>query len=386
MSFIHYDDKIGEYSVDLRAWLIFQNTRGLLTRNSLAQYFQLAPMPFAKGSNGSVYSARRRLTKFAFAENDQPHAWVDAIGGVTKLAVKIAHPSKNIIASLIEIETLERLRSTKCNYVVKYYGVLMTEDGRLAIVMRRYKQTLYDTLLKRQPLNLSKTVADLFDAVSCLHKSGIVHRDITLKNILVTSDNNHNLNIVIADFGASRRCRLDENEQYNMDKQDITYSSNVCTLAYSCPAMFESPRSYTKTCDTWAIGVIALELCIGEPLFYSLGKQIPLKNPIAAFELKIAAFVSCLTVSNAFCYRTFQKNSKSDVITARKDMTVKLLQLQKVPRLLIFDILRTMGIWENTSSSSSLTYHKPYVLQKQITTDSISSSLLTQKCQAPVIY
>ena len=96
----------------------------------------------------------------------------------------------------------------------------------------------------------------ILDALSYLHKEGIVHRDIKLDNILCDLTTKK---IKIVDFGLSRQFR----------HRDLW--TNTGTLFYRAPEMFAG--GYRETVDVWAAGIVLYKLVAGVTPFETEYKQ-----------------------------------------------------------------------------------------------------------------
>ncbi|XP_002739098.1 serine/threonine-protein kinase 33-like [Saccoglossus kowalevskii] len=99
----------------------------------------------------------------------------------------------------------------------------------------------------------------LASAISYLHKHDIVHRDIKLENILLSSDPKcpeDNLFIKVTDFGLSV-------VKGNVNSALQTFCG---TPIYMAPEVIKG-HPYTQQCDVWSMGIIAYTLMCGSPPF-----------------------------------------------------------------------------------------------------------------------
>ena len=89
-----------------------------------------------------------------------------------------------------------------------------------------------------------------------LHSTGIIHRDLTPRNILLDRD----CSTVIADFGLSRAYKLVS------QSKDLHQTQLVVTLWYRAPEVIKN-EDYGPAIDMWAFGCILAELLLRKPLF-----------------------------------------------------------------------------------------------------------------------
>jgi serine/threonine protein kinase len=124
-----------------------------------------------------------------------------------------------------------------------------------------------------------------------VHRAGVIHRDLTLANLLVDGTT---WDVRIADFGLSRA-------RETVD-QDITL--DVVTLPYRAPELLLEYKQYTSKIDIWSLGCIAAECFTRQPFLYI----DPSKNPDPLKQLKLifrtfAGFPNLDTVGNSASLR-----------------------------------------------------------------------------------
>ena len=122
---------------------------------------------------------------------------------------------------------------------------------------------LFDKIIERKTLNgcfdewsAATIVKSLLEAVSYLHRNGIVHRDIKPENILFVSKDDDDLSVKLIDFGLARRHRKGI---------DASMSNPVGTAYYMSPELLRG--KYDQSCDVWSIGIVAYILLCGYPPF-----------------------------------------------------------------------------------------------------------------------
>jgi len=97
----------------------------------------------------------------------------------------------------------------------------------------------------------SPLVTQMLSAINYLHKQQIVHRDLKPENVLFTDKKQ--LNIKIADFGESKKCKS-------------ALKTYCGTPDYMAPEIIKG-TPYGPEVDMWAIGIITYVLLCGYPTF-----------------------------------------------------------------------------------------------------------------------
>ncbi len=173
--------------------------------------------------------------------------------------------------------------------IVKLYSVFETLDYFILELEMMQKDNLHSVLLKNgifTELQTKNIILQLLDALKIYDQVGIVHRDIKLKNITVSSDNNgssdsfeanvNNISIKLADFGLS-----------GFVGHDKSLTGRCGTPGYIAPEILNlewANKRYNKNVDMFSIGVVAYTLLCGyEPFADETVKQTIVKNSALHF-------------------------------------------------------------------------------------------------------
>jgi len=158
------------------------------------------------------------------------------------------------ISSLREITLLRKLSHKNIVRVVEVVTGSRLDD--IFMVMEYCEQDmayLLDSLHASgksfRPPEIKCLIHQLLCGVEYLHHHHIIHRDLKMSNLLLTSRGE----LKIADFGLARE-----------GAKDMT--GRVVTLWYRAPELLLNAPSYTKAIDTWSVGCIFGELLQGTPL------------------------------------------------------------------------------------------------------------------------
>jgi serine/threonine protein kinase len=126
---------------------------------------------------------------------------------------------------------------------------------------------------KRAPGFLKNLVSELTEAIHCLHLNKIIHCDIKPANVLIRSL--EPLDLVLTDFGIASILASDMSQKMTRLKG---------TPMYWAPEVFS--RMIGRPCDWWGLGMIVLELLVGEhPLEGLTDSQIIRKLTVGNIEV-----------------------------------------------------------------------------------------------------
>ncbi|KAI9922103.1 hypothetical protein PsorP6_000520 [Peronosclerospora sorghi] len=140
-------------------------------------------------------------------------------------------------------------------YIVQLKYAFQNQD-KLYMVMEYYSGgSLRQVLRRRGRFSIKRArfyLAEILLAISHLHASNILYRDLKLENIVITADGN----VACTDFGLSKE-EMDDNERT---------SSFVGTCEYLAPELIMK-EGYGKAVDWWALGILAYEMIQGDSPF-----------------------------------------------------------------------------------------------------------------------
>ena len=211
----------------------------MTTTRILANRFELLS-PIGQGGMGIVYRGTDHhtgrtvaiKTLRADASDWQPTAF-ERFQREADLLRQLNHP--NII------ETIASFTADERTYIVMEFA----EGGSLAGMLKQ-----------EQPLPVSTIVSialDIADAMTRVHRLGILHRDLKPENVLLTADGSAKL----TDFGIA----------YLTGRSGLTQDGGALgTLHYMSPEAL-SGETLDARADVWAFGVVLFEMLAGRPPF-----------------------------------------------------------------------------------------------------------------------
>ena len=163
------------------------------------------------------------------------------------------------------IKTIQRYESeTKIFFVFEY---VKGSDLKTYIKSNEYNQNIYSLT------NLINITFQILNGVKCLHKYGIIHRDIKSANIMVNQDYTNDSkgtpkdSVKLVDFGLSRILG-------KYEYSDDPYGS----LCFKAPELIKHIK-YNFKVDIWAVGVTLFYMIYGE-LPFEKGDKEEIKNSI----------------------------------------------------------------------------------------------------------
>ncbi|PHH66049.1 hypothetical protein CDD81_574 [Ophiocordyceps australis] len=237
-----------------------------------------APPPgtFAPGTKIQVGSHRVVIQKY-LSEGGFAHVYLvrlpKPIDG-TDLAVlkRVAVPDKEALRSMrTEVETMKRLKGHRP--IVTYYDSHASElhgGGYEVFLLMEYcdggglidfmNTRLQHRLTEPEIINI---FADIAEGVACMHylKPPLLHRDLKVENVLITSRGSHK-RFKLCDFGSAAPPRPAPTTVVECRLADEDVQRHT-TLQYRSPEMIDVYRKQplNEKSDIWALGVLLYKLC-----------------------------------------------------------------------------------------------------------------------------
>jgi serine/threonine protein kinase len=117
---------------------------------------------------------------------------------------------------------------------------------------------------KIAPAEKVKIIRDTVNTISHLHSMNVLHRDLSPDNIFVV-DRGRRISYVLGDFGTSKR----------LNEMDISDKSSkiVGHSAYLDPTRFEEKYRYDFRADVYSLGIIIVEILMGELWLKVFGEE-----------------------------------------------------------------------------------------------------------------
>mmetsp|Transcript_5240 Transcript_5240/g.10700 ORF Transcript_5240/g.10700 Transcript_5240/m.10700 type:complete len:358 (-) Transcript_5240:849-1922(-) len=159
----------------------------------------------------------------------------------TRILTQLKHPN---------IVQLDRVIPGGPSQAGAFFLVLELALGDLASLLESHK------LARRLSIAETKYITNqLLEALEFLHDRWVLHRDVSLSNLLLRKDGT----IALADFGLARF----------VGDPCGRLSPGVVNLWYRAPELLipDFGTHYSASIDLWAVGCILGELLLGEPLF-----------------------------------------------------------------------------------------------------------------------
>lgn len=197
-----------------------------------------------------------------------------------KVAIKTVKKEK---MSPIEItqqrREIEVLKMCQHNNIVKLIDLFENSEYYYIVMEYMEGNDMFDFLQRKNfelpEEHVKELMIQLIIAVRYLHSFGIVHRDLKLENIMMSSKENNAIPKLV-DFGLSKI--IGPNEKA---------SEPFGTVGYVAPEVLKR-QPYSYSCDVWSIGCIVYALIAGSLPFdsnkESETKRLTMEEPLVFVE------------------------------------------------------------------------------------------------------
>ena len=204
----------------------------------------------------SLFNPDRQVNYFATASLDEGgfgQVWHGLTEQGLQVAIKIIKPSSDFIQDFQSWFTDQQvhLQCLQHPYVVVTFDQFVSTDGRLVIVMERGGGSLQDLLdqgVKWSHKSICAVGTQILAALHYIHNLGVIHRDVTLKNIIWFSNGIFKL----CDFGISK-------QNVKPDEYARTF---IAHKSYIPPELLYAGYT-THQSDIYQLGLVLLALMIG---------------------------------------------------------------------------------------------------------------------------
>ncbi|PWN34280.1 Pkinase-domain-containing protein [Meira miltonrushii] len=277
--------------------------------------------------------------------------------------VNLDTPDDDVSEIQKEVALLSQLRETTSKNVIRYWGCWLRE-AELWIVMDFAEGGSVRTLMKAGPIAEKYAciiVRESLIALSFLHKSGIIHRDIKAANILLTTEGR----IQLADFGVAATL-----VSSSVHSRRMTF---VGTPYWMAPEVITQGKSYDQSADIWSLGITVYEMLMGNPplsnedqmrVIMMIPKNKPPRLPAESnFSPALREFV-------ALCLNEEPKERpNSDELSKTKWIKASV----KTPVSILKELISLYNAWTKSGGMPSIPHQRHQqqdLLQRSMTTTS----------------
>ncbi|XP_051916124.1 homeodomain-interacting protein kinase 3-like [Hippocampus zosterae] len=175
------------------------------------------------------------------------------------VAIKVFKNQQNSVNNAKEeicvLKQLWGLDPDECN-IVRWEGFFFHKEN-ICLNFELLDQNLREFMQHHCALSIQQVrpvVHQLATALSHMSGMGLVHADVKPENIMVVDRRRRPLRVKLADFGLAKNV------------SDIAPGDCVQTLWYRAPEVILG-IPFNETVDVWSLGLVAVELAAGQPLY-----------------------------------------------------------------------------------------------------------------------
>jgi serine/threonine protein kinase len=187
-----------------------------------------------------------------------------------RVAVKILHPELLVSVAadrfLREIRLASRLDHPRIARILEsgehdwliYYVMSYIEGSTL--------RARLDTATRLGVPETMRFACDVLEALEHAHERGIVHRDVTPANVVLSA-----IGAVLLDFGIARAVAASGTDQ--LTRSGIA----VGTSSYMSPEQITASKKIDHRCDLYSLGCVLYECLTGQPPFVNRNEAVVLQ-------------------------------------------------------------------------------------------------------------
>lgn len=213
-------------------------------------------MTFIGNQMIEIFNPIRNKSYFAIYPLDEGgygKVWHGVMDNNFPVAIKVFKPSSDVHRDQERWLNEQHLYLKYLQHpnIITTFDQFCSTSGELIIVMERAEGSLEDYIRNRKsndPLTVCSIGCNILNALDHIHKSHVVHRDVSLKNILWFKDGK----VKLADFGISK-------EFVSSDEFARTFIGHP---AFIPPELLMKKYSNYQS-DIYQLGVVLLTLLIG---------------------------------------------------------------------------------------------------------------------------
>jgi serine/threonine protein kinase len=199
-----------------------------------------------------IFNIKKNIGKGSFGRVFQGTDYKGREFAVKKLDKKVLD-QETLRYVRMEIETMADLFHRN---IVKCFFSFENEESVFIFIEMCPGGDLESYLKKHTPKkrNIRRWVKGLLEGLNYLHSKNIMHRDLKLANFLLSSQDEDQADLKLADFGFSKKLEF-----------GIT-DTQLGSPLFMAPEIFKNDN-YTLKADIWSLGSSLFELFLGRPLY-----------------------------------------------------------------------------------------------------------------------